>query len=94
MRKKHDAKKTVVVFSEGDFATLSLTGSERTSLDQRRILVKILKVYKFNSYVCQCEHGILERRYTATSLNTVPEAVIRQFHNLFFNAPPTKLTLS
>ena len=43
MRKKHNAKKNVVVFSEGDFATLSLTGSERTSLDQRRILVKIYK---------------------------------------------------
>ena len=51
MRKKHDAEKNVVVFSEGDFATLSLTGSERTALDQRRILVKILEVPKFNSYV-------------------------------------------
>ena len=50
MRKKHDGKKNVVVFTEGEFATLVITGSDRTLLDMRRILVKIVDVPKFNIY--------------------------------------------
>ena len=94
MRKKHDGKKNVVVFTEGEFATLAITGSDRASLDMRRILVKIVDVPKFNIYQLQCEHGILERKVTASSLNTVPEAVARRYHNLFLNAPTKTLTLS
>ena len=50
MKKKHDSKKNVVVFEEGDFATVLITGNDRTSLDLRRILVKIYKVVKHNNY--------------------------------------------
>ena len=93
MKNKYDGNKNVVEFSEGDFATLAISGSDRASLDQRRILVKIIKMPKTNCYELQTPHGILERKVTASSLNTIDEDVVRRFKDHFINAPTKKISL-
>ena len=50
IRKKYNAKKNVIIYAEGEFTILALTSSDRVSLDQRRLLVKITKMLKFNCY--------------------------------------------
>ena len=93
MRKKHDAKKNVVVFSEGDFATLAVTGNDRTSLDSRRLLVKIIEVPSYNVYKLQCKYGVLERKVTVSSLNIVPETIARRYQDEFLDVPTKTLNL-
>ena len=59
IKKKHDGKHNVVIFKEGDFATMAISGNDHMSLDPRRMLVKIYKVVKNNIYQLQCKHGII-----------------------------------
>ena len=94
MKKKHDGNQNVVVFAKDYFATLAVTASDRASLGQRRILVKINHVPKDNCYELQCEFDTLQRKVTATSLNTVPEAIVRRNKQDYINVPKTVLPLS
>ena len=93
MKKKHDGKHNVMIFKEGDFATVAITGNDRMSLDPRRMLVKIYKVVKNNTYQLQCKHGMINRKYRASSLNTVPEDIVRRYREEFIHAPIKEITL-
>ena len=57
------------------------------------MLIKVIEVLRHNRYVVQCKYGVLERQVSATSLNTILEAVSRRYLNDFINAPTKKLTL-
>ena len=57
------------------------------------MLIKVIKVPKHNRYVVQCKYGVLKQQVSATSLNTIPEAVSQRYLNDFINAPTKKLTL-
>ena len=54
MKKKHDGKRNIMIFDEGDFATLVIPSDNRTPLDAKQIVVKIIKVLRANIYTLQC----------------------------------------
>ena len=87
MKKKHDGKHNVVTFRKGDFATIAIHGNDRTSLDYRRMLVKIIDVPRQDTYKLLSIHGVLDRNVKVSSLNEVGEDLSRP-HLADFDAAP------
>ena len=50
MKKKYNGKFNVVMFEEGDFAMLKIPSGDRTSLDDRRLAIKIIGIPKSDVY--------------------------------------------
>ena len=93
MKKRHDRSKNVVIFKDGDFATVAIPANDRTPLDARRLTVKVIGVPKDDVYKLQCRHGILDRAIGISSLNAVHDDIIRRIREDIDNAPTNKISL-
>ena len=94
MQKKYDASHKVVVFKEGDFATLAIPKENRVPLDNLRMIVKILEIPRYNRHRLQSQYGILKGQFSTSSLNVLDEQLFPEVGPLFQNAPTTNILLS
>ena len=94
MRKKYNASHKIVVFKEGDFASLVIPKENRVSTDNLQIIVKILEAPHENRYRVQSMYGIIKGLVSITSLNVVTEQHIADLVQQFKNTPKKEILLS
>ena len=91
MKRKHDGRHNVVTFKKGDFATIAIHGNDRTLLDYRHMLVKIIDVPRQDTYKLLSIHGVLDRNIKISSLNKVSDDLSWPYHTKFDTVPLDKV---
>ena len=66
-----------MIFDEGDFITLVIPSGDRTPLDAKQIVVKIVKVPRANIYTLQYQFRVLDQNVGTASLNIMHKDVAR-----------------
>ena len=93
MKKRHDGYKKVVTFKIGDFAPVAIPRGDRTSLDPKRMHVKIIGVPKDDVYILQCQYGVIDRKIGISSLNILDDDIVRRIRENLDNAPTEEISL-
>ena len=94
MQKKYNASHAVVVFKEGDYASLAIPKENRAPTDNLRMSVKVLEAPHRNRYRVQSKYGIIKGLVSTTSLNVVPEHLVTDLRQELENSPTKEVTLS
>ena len=94
MQQKYNASHKVVVFKEGDFASMAIPKENRAPTDNLRMIVKILEIPRYNRHRVQSIHGVIKGLISTSSLNVVIEQLVPDFTKQFQNAPTKVILLS
>ena len=94
MQKKYNASHRVVIFKEGDYASMAIPKEDRVPTDNLRMIVKIIKAPHQNRYRVQSRYGIIKGLISITSLNVVTEQHIADLAQQFENASKKEVLLS
>ena len=94
MQKKYNASHKIVIFKEGEFASMVIPKEDRAPSDNLRIIVKILAIPLYSRHRVQSLYGIIKGLIPTRSLNVIAEQLVPGYMEDFKNAPGKEILLS